>query len=311
MNRLLVSMGSVLWWLVPLALIVTAIGWETDWGRHLRPELQPVEPVTPKPVSIAVLPDFALEGGLAARTETTNRTLFNPTRRPAPPPVAEAPKPTIKRGQFVLTGTLVVDGKSTAFLREVAGGKSRRVLQGQSINGLLVAEVKPDRVKLTMGDETEDLVLKVQPNPRPTAVATAPPAAPGAAPPPRLRVRCRHPRRRSHRRAARPGPVSRWPSDGARRGRHKPRKRHRQHRQHRLHRPRKRRRVERPRPRPRRRPTRAGARSTSATNNATRRRESSPEFKQHGRRQAGCPPWSCDDGSTKNRPVAAVTGCNE
>ena len=126
MNRLLVSMGSVLWWLVPLALIVTAIGWETDWGRHLRPELQPVEPVTPKPVSIAVLPDYELAGGLAACTETTARTLFNPTRRPAPPLVAEAPKPTIKRGQFTLTGTLVVDGKSTAFLREVAGGKSRQ-----------------------------------------------------------------------------------------------------------------------------------------------------------------------------------------
>ncbi|MBK6601531.1 MAG: hypothetical protein IPG28_08215 [Betaproteobacteria bacterium] len=184
MNRLLVSIGSVVWWLVPLVVIVAAIGWQTDWGRHLRPEPQSVEPITPKPVSIAVLPDYELAGGLAARTETTARTLFNPTRRPAPPLVAEAPKPTIKRGQFTLTGTLVVDGKSTAFLREVAGGKSRRVLQGQSINGLLVAEVKPDRVKLTMGDESEDLVLKVQPNPKPTAVAAAPPAAPGAAPPP-------------------------------------------------------------------------------------------------------------------------------
>jgi hypothetical protein len=59
----------------------------------------------------------------------------------------------------VLTGTMIIDGKATAFLRENAGGKSRRVAQGEQINGMLVAEVKPDRVKLTLGDEAEDLVL--------------------------------------------------------------------------------------------------------------------------------------------------------
>jgi hypothetical protein len=79
---------------------------------------------------------------------------------------------------------MIVDGKSTAFLREVAGGKARRVQTGEKINGLLVAEVKPDRVRFTLGDESEELVLKVAVNPRPTvppaAVAQAPPA-PGVA----------------------------------------------------------------------------------------------------------------------------------
>lgn len=171
MNRTIAQLGCFAWWLLPLGLIAVVIGLETDWGRHLNPALPAPEPVAPKPVVASVLPDFALEGGLAARTETTNRTLFNPTRRPAPTPVVEAPKPTIKRGQFVLTGTLVVDGKSTAFLREVAGGKSRRAIQGESINGLLVAEVKPDRVRLALGDESEELVLKVQTNPKPTVAA--------------------------------------------------------------------------------------------------------------------------------------------
>ena len=176
MNRL-AAFPSVGWWLAPLAVAVAFLGWETDWGRALTPIPEPAEAVTPKPVPVSVLPDFTVAGGLAARRETVARTLFNPTRRPAPPVVAEAPKPTIKRGQFVLTGTLVVDGKSTAFLREVAGGKARRVLQGESINGLTVTEVKPDRVRLALGDETEDLMLKVQTNPKPTAaVAAAPPA---------------------------------------------------------------------------------------------------------------------------------------
>ncbi len=198
MNSNIARLGAVAWWLLPLALIGVVIGLETDWGRQLNPVPPPPAAVVPKPVVAAVLPDFALDGGLAARTETTGRTLFNPTRRPAPTPVAEAPKPTIKRGQFVLTGTLVVDGKSTAFLREVAGGKSRRAIQGETINGLLVAEVKPDRVRLALGDESEELVLKVQTNPKPTVAAGpvnpiavagvpgagVPPAPQGVVPPP-------------------------------------------------------------------------------------------------------------------------------
>ena len=92
----------------------------------------------------------------------------------------------LQRGQFALTGTMMVDGKSTAFLREVAGNKARRVQAGEKINGMLVAEVKPDRVKFTLGDESEELVLKVATNPRPTAppaaVAQAAPSPPPAVP---------------------------------------------------------------------------------------------------------------------------------
>ena len=111
--------------------------------------------------------------------------------------VAEAAKPRMQRGQFALTGTMVVDGKSTAFLREVAGGKSRRVQQGETINGMLVAEVKPDRVRLTLGDESEELVLKVATNPQ----ADGP--AGGAGAPRRHRGRRRQRPRRSRSRRPR------------------------------------------------------------------------------------------------------------
>ena len=207
------ALPSVAWWLVPLAVAIAFLGWETDWGRALAPVPEPVEPIVAKPVPVSVLPDFTVAGGLAARPETVARTLFNPTRRPAPPVVAEAPKPTMKRGQFTLTGTLVVDGKSTAFLREVAGGKARRVLQGESINGLVVAEVKPDRVRLTMGDESEDLILKVQTNPKPTAVAAAPAVRYGRAasrrrvPPAAVAWQCAGDRGAGGRRRSRPAPT--------------------------------------------------------------------------------------------------------
>lgn len=175
MGALSTQFRAMLWWLVPLAALAALIGWETDWGRAVEKRPPPAEAVAPKPVPIALLPEYAIEGGVAARAETVQRTLFNPTRRPAPA-VTQAGPTRMQRGQFALTGTTVIDGRSTAFLRETAGNRSRRVHAGETINGVLVADVKPDRVKLTLGDESEELVLKVATNPRPTVqpVAVAP-----------------------------------------------------------------------------------------------------------------------------------------
>ena len=169
MSNLTVRFRAALWWLLPLAALPPLIGWETDWGSALDTRPEPAAAIAPKPVVASLLPEYAIAGGVAARTETVERTLFNPTRRPAPVAAQDGAAARLQRGQFALTGTMLVDGKSTAFLREVAGNKSRRVQAGETINGLLVAEVKPDRVKFTMGDESEELVLKVATNPRPTA----------------------------------------------------------------------------------------------------------------------------------------------
>ncbi len=175
---------AALWWLAPLAILLVLIGWEADWGGGLRKQPPPEVPAAPKPVTLALMPEYSITGGVAARTETVTRTLFNPTRRQAAA-VADASKQRMQRGQFALTGTTVIDGKSTAFLRETVGGKSRRVHQGEVINGITVAEVKPDRVKLALGDEMEELVLRVATNSRPTTQPAAPvpvPPAAGSAP---------------------------------------------------------------------------------------------------------------------------------
>jgi hypothetical protein len=92
----------------------------------------------------------------------------------------DAAKPRLQKGQLVLTGTAVVDQKSIAFLREAAGGKSRSVRVGETVNGLTVADVKPDRVRLTLGDESEDLVLAVAKGPRTTVQPVQPGVAAGA-----------------------------------------------------------------------------------------------------------------------------------
>jgi len=188
MNAFGTRSGILLFWLAALGAVVALIGWETDWGRQLtRAPVVPDAPA-PAPVTLALLPDFRVEDGAQSRQQTVERPVFVPTRRPAPPPVPtaqEAAKPRMQKGQFVLTGTAVVEQKSVAFLRESAGGKSRSVRVGETINGLLVAEVKPDRVRLTMGEDSEELLLKVAAGPRTTVqpiqpVAAGGPGAPGA-----------------------------------------------------------------------------------------------------------------------------------
>ena len=179
---------SLIVWLVPFAAVITAIGIETDWGRSFNRDAPAPSVTPPQPVAVALLPEYRIDGGTEARRETVDRVLFNPTRRPAPPASQAAGSASaMKRGQYTLTGTTVVGNVATAFLREVNGGKSRSVHQGDKLgDGLLVAEVRPDRVRLKQGDDVEELSLKIAAGPKMTVqtVPVAPPTAvaqPGAA----------------------------------------------------------------------------------------------------------------------------------
>ena len=183
MSPTMIRWRSRLWWLAPLLVLGALLGIELGWGGQVHRLPEPAPMIEARAVTPALLPEYKVEGGLAGRAETVNRTLFNPTRRPAPVAVADAGRAQIKPGQFVLTGTSLAGDRNIAFLKEVAGGKSRTVRQGEQINGMLVAEVKPDRVRLTMGGDSEELVLKVATGPKTTTVPTgAAPNAPGNAP---------------------------------------------------------------------------------------------------------------------------------
>mgnify|MGYP003374719301 FL=1 len=168
MNALRTSMRGHLYWLAPLALLVVLILWQTEWGTALHRVPPADSGATPQPLTLSLLPEYQPVALPGDSRDVVERTLFNPTRRPAPSAVAEAAKPKMQRGQFALAGTLLVEGKATAILRETAGGKSRRVLQGETVNGMVVAEVRPDRVRLTLGDESEELALKLAVGPKST-----------------------------------------------------------------------------------------------------------------------------------------------
>jgi hypothetical protein len=168
-------------WIAPFAVLALAIGLQTGWGGELRRAPPADAPVAPAPVATAVMPEYRIDGGAESMRAMVERPLFNVTRRPAPTPAAEEAKATMQRGQFLLTGTMIVDKVAVAFLKESGpAGKSRSVKAGDAINGMRVASVEPDRVRLTLGDESEDVELKVQKGPKVTV--QAPPAE--AAPPP-------------------------------------------------------------------------------------------------------------------------------
>jgi len=176
------------WWIIPVAVLAAVIGWETDWGRQIVRVPSSSPPLEPKSITPAVLPEYQIAGGLQGHSETVERTLFNATRRPAPVLAGDGGPGVLKPGQFQLKGTTVTGKGNIAFLKEVAGGKSWVVHQGDRINGMLVASVQVDRVKFTLGDESEELLLKVAPGPKTTLVAAPPPpgagvAAPGTAAP--------------------------------------------------------------------------------------------------------------------------------
>jgi hypothetical protein len=133
-------------------------------------------------VAAEVLPDYTIEGGLPAHAETVQRTLFNATRRPAPELAADSGPRQIAHGKYQLMGTTVTGERNVAFLKDLGGGKTRVVRQGDEIDGMKVSLVTADRVTFTAGDDSEELFLKVAPGPKTTvAAAPPPPGAPAAA----------------------------------------------------------------------------------------------------------------------------------
>jgi len=173
-------------WLAFNAGLIVNMGEATDW--HFRPLPVTVSPPVlssaplPAPLRLSYSPP-KLEARLTA---TIERPLFVPTRR-GPPPVPDAPPPpapTMQRGQFQLQGTVLVNGRKVAILHETAAGKSRYIVQGEQINGLLLEKVEAQRVVLSQYGESEELVLKVLASRKGPPPATgAPPSATAAASP--------------------------------------------------------------------------------------------------------------------------------
>lgn len=167
-------------WLLTNTLLIGGIGNHLQWGSQILPPLPtPAVHLVP-PAELVLMPNHRLPPLGEKYRDTLTRPLFVPTRRKAPPipPPPPPPKPTMQKGQFQLLGTLLDANHTYAMLRELNGGKHRRVTQGERINGILVSSIGPDKVVLSQYDEEEVLPIKVMPSPKappvPTTQATPP-----------------------------------------------------------------------------------------------------------------------------------------
>ncbi|MBS0321717.1 MAG: hypothetical protein JSR18_14320 [Proteobacteria bacterium] len=182
------QLRRLLLWALPVAVLAAVVGLELLRGRSAADVPPPPPNQPPAPIQVAVLPAFTIAGGRDGLAAIGEHTLFNPTRKPAPPAVGgdDGPK-RIPRGAWVLTGTQVFGDKAVAYLRSAKDGKAKTVRKGEDLgDGVLVAEVTTNSVRLTAGDESETLTMKVAAGPKTTvqpAVEAPPPAGGGAGAP--------------------------------------------------------------------------------------------------------------------------------
>jgi hypothetical protein len=150
-------------WTVANVALLLLIGGELGWGKKLvEPMPAPVVPPS-APVNIVLPPDYRLPALEKAFAGTLERPLFVPTRRKAPPP-PPPPPPAMKKGQFQLLGTIITDEIRAAIVKEVAGAKVRQLELNQTINGLRLEQIEPDKIVFTQYDDREELPLKIQPS---------------------------------------------------------------------------------------------------------------------------------------------------
>jgi hypothetical protein len=161
------------------AMLVVVLAVEFASGAKLSERVAGRAAPPAAPVTAKLLPPIAAVNPDQEYAETANRPLFIGTRRPAPPAVSTTAVAAMAKGQFTLTGVTIVGPLKIALLREKSSGRVIRVEEGNDVNGIRVAQVDAEQVKLTQGGDQEVvqmLVTKGGP-----ATVTPPAAAPTAA----------------------------------------------------------------------------------------------------------------------------------
>ena len=201
-----IDAGARVWWGVPLIALAALVAWEMQRGKALDARLAAPPAVIADSVVVALLPEYRLAGEAAALDQTVSRPLFTPTRKPAPPPGAAAPQMPVRR--YLLLGTTLSQEGRFAFLKDAAGPRSRLVRKGDQIDGVMVVEIEPDRVRLAAGGQAEEVLLKGFSGQRPAAPAApvqavasaiAPVARAPPPNPPEAAIPSRHPQGESAR----------------------------------------------------------------------------------------------------------------
>jgi len=148
------------------------IGYITSWGKPApRPVAKPAARQVPLK-EIRLAPDFSLLGPDQDLAATTGRPLFNPARRPLQSAGQAGPARAsgLPGGRYTLTGVSISDESRVAMLRDGSTNKTVRVEQNKEVGGMLVESITPTAVTLKLGDEREEIPLKIAQAPKLAAV---------------------------------------------------------------------------------------------------------------------------------------------
>jgi hypothetical protein len=151
-------------------LLVLVLGLTAAVLAQLRPGAAERAPIEARVVTEAIAsagPSPAPLPALVDLTETLDRPVFSPTRRPAqvaaaaPVPEAptmrnnEAPPPDMK-----LSAVVIDAGRRFALLQRFPAGGTVRVAQGDVVDGWTLSEVRADGVTLRKNDQRHEIVLR-------------------------------------------------------------------------------------------------------------------------------------------------------
>jgi hypothetical protein len=185
------SSRGLLIWLLPIAALLAYAAHLTDYGQKLWPESIQWRKAAAPVNAAGVVPDIAFNADASPYAVVTDRNLFVPWRKPAPPaepppPPPEPPKPQIRRGVYALTGTMQIGSNVFATVKENATNRTKQVKVGDTLQEYSVKSVDADRIVLAYAGQEEELVLarytqsgRATPPPAPVPVSAGQPALPG------------------------------------------------------------------------------------------------------------------------------------
>lgn len=142
-------------WSVIAVALAALLGWEIKQGGLPGGAADQQHPVTATAITARAPPEPRTEDREPAYRPSVAVTT------PKPAPVTEQPPASPQRGRIVLLGTTIADDARFAFVRDVSGAGSQVVRKGDRVNGLLVTEIQPDRLELTDGSTSQEVILEV------------------------------------------------------------------------------------------------------------------------------------------------------
>ena len=113
-------------------------------------------PAAPQAATMPPPEAFALPP-LQSYSAVTERPLFSPGRKPAPPELSSQPATNVS--EFVLSGIVITDNEKVALIADAHAGSLARYREGQIVGGWKLTSIEQDRIVLERGATRQEIKL--------------------------------------------------------------------------------------------------------------------------------------------------------